>query len=89
MNLSLLLTLNVGDKRDNLEFVRRGGSGGVPFPHEDSEIKLDELGNIGKPFGGCLIDPPLAKGPPPFKARDCAEKIGISRPKLSFSMAWD
>ena len=32
------LTRRVGDKRDNLEFVRRGGRGGV-LPKVDSELR--------------------------------------------------
>ena len=47
------LTLRVGDKRDNLEFVRRGGRGGV-LPKLDSEL-IEVLTRLRMEKGfGCL-----------------------------------
>ena len=50
--MCVLLTLKVGDKRDNLEFVRLGGKGGV-LPQLDSVLRDVKRERMGK-FLGCL-----------------------------------
>ena len=78
---SVYLTLTVGDKRDNFEFVRLGGRGGV-LPQRDSPVMAAERERI-KEFLGCLT----GDNNVPFD-RGCknAETWWF---KLSLSTAWD
>ena len=61
--MKLLLTLTVGDKRDNLEFVRLGGNGGV-LPQCDSPPKVVDLDRMENGLL-CLVcdkDVPVERG---------------------------